>query len=131
MLKRLFVFIFILQVFATSAWGGMDMSQLNQAETAKMQIMHHMMTMNEMDTSAPSTDQTVNVQMHSMTNCNGCDDGATCQNLVCGAIHAITPFIAQSNIVQTATLIANGIVSPLLVSIQYSNSQPETPPPSA
>ena len=47
MLKRLFLVIFILQSFATTAWAGMDMSQFNQAEKSQMQIMHHSMNMNE------------------------------------------------------------------------------------
>ena len=127
MLKCLFVVIFILNTLASSAWAGMNVSQLNQAETAKMQILHDMTDMNAMD-SCTTSDQKTNAQMFCMQNDNNCNN---CQNFVCGAIHVSASFMAEPNSIFTAIRIANGNAIPLHVSIKYSNSQPETPPPSA
>lgn len=136
MLKRLFIIIFILQTFAASAWAGMDMSQLNQAEISKMQMMHNILTSNEIHTAALSPNEHTNDKMHSMAgcdmqNCNLCNEGMGCQNLMCSAAHSTTTFYAQANLTHSAVLITNGVVPLFSISIKYSNSQPETPPPSA
>lgn len=129
MLKRLFLVIFILQSFATSAWAGMDMSQLNQAEKSQMHIMHQMMNMDEMQTMLSSSGSKVASQMHSMMDCSLCDQGTGCLNLMCSSIHAATPFFAQIEMIQSATLIVSNLIPTLTVSVKYTNSQPETPPP--
>lgn len=130
MLKRLFLAIFILQSFATSAWAGMDMSQLNQAEKSQMQIMHQTIGMIEMQTILSSSDSKVGYQMHSMMDCSLCDQETGCFDLMCSSIHAATPFYAQIEMIQSATLMVSSLTPTLSVSVKYSNSQPETPPPS-
>lgn len=136
MLKRLFIIIFTLQTFATSAWAGIDVSQLNQAEMSKMQMMHTILVPYKMDTAASQSGKHESANMHSMAdcdmlNCNLCNEGMGCQNLMCSAAHSTTPFYAQANITHAAIFITNSIVAPLSVPIKHSNSQPETPPPSA
>ncbi len=129
MLKRLFLVIFILQSFATGALAGMDMSKVNQAEKSQMHIMHHVMDINEMQTMLSSSGSKVNSQMQSMMDCSDCDQDTNCHNLMCSSIHAATPFYAQIEMIQPAILMVNGLTPTLTVSVKYSNSQPETPPP--
>jgi hypothetical protein len=130
MLKRLFLVMFILQSFATGAWAGMDMSQLNQAEKSKMQIMHHVMNMDEMPTILSPEATKSGSQMHSMMDCSLCDQETGCQDFMCGSIHAATPFYAQVEMIQPTILMVNSLTPTLSISVKYSNSQPETPPPS-
>ncbi len=129
MLKRLFLVIFILQSFATSAWAGMDMSQFNQAEKSQMQIMHNAMDMSEMQTMLSSKTSNMGSQMHSMMNCSLCDQEMGCSDLMCSSIHTATPFYAQIEMIQPAILMVSSLTPTLTVSVKYSNSQPETPPP--
>jgi len=129
MLKRLFLVIFILQSFATTAWAGMDMSQFNQAEKSQMQIMHHSMNMNEVQTMPFSSESNANSQMHAMMDCNQCDQNSNCHDLMCISIHATTPFYAQIEMILSGILLVGHLTPTLAISVQYSNSQPETPPP--
>lgn len=129
MLKRLFLVIFILQSFATSAWAGMDMSQFNQAEKSQMQIMHNAMDMSEMQTMLSSDATNLGSQMHSMMDCSLCDQEMGCLDLLCSSIHAATPFYAQIEMIQPAILMVSRLTPTLSVSVKYSNIQPETPPP--
>lgn len=129
MLKRLFLVIFIIQSFATGAWAGINMSQFNQAEKTQMQIMHHSMNMDEMKTMFSSDTSDMNSQIHSMMDCSFCDQNIDCSNLSCNSIHATTPFFAQKEITQSVSLIVSYLTPILSVSIKYSNSEPETPPP--
>jgi hypothetical protein len=129
MLKRLFLVIFILQSFATSAWAGMDMSEFNQAEKSQMRIMHNAMDMSEMQTMLSSKTSSMGSQMHSMMDCSLCDQEMGCSDLMCSSIHAATPFFAQIEMIQPATLMVSSLTPTLTVSVKYSNSQPETPPP--
>jgi len=125
MLKRLFLVIFILQSFATSAWAGVDMSQFNQAEKSQMQIMHSAMSMEGMQTMLSSDSSNASHQME----CSACDQETECLNILCSSIHAATPFYAQIAMNQSSPLIVSHLIATLTASVQYSNSQPETPPP--
>jgi hypothetical protein len=127
MLKRLFLVIFILQSFATSALAGMDMSKVNQSEKYQMHMMHHIMNMDEKQTMLSSSGS--NAQMQTMMNCSECDQDSNCHDLMCSSIHAATPFYAQIEMIQPATLMVSSLTPTLTISVKYSNSQPETPPP--
>lgn len=129
MLKRLFLVIFILQSFATSALAGMDMSQVNQAEKSKMQIMHQAMDMNKMQTMLSSSDSKTNSQMHAMMDCSEGGQCSNCYDLMCSSIHAATPFYAEIEMIPSEVLLVGRLTPTLTISVQYSNSQPETPPP--
>lgn len=129
MLKRLFLVIFILQSFATSAWAGMDMYQFNQAEKSQMQIMHSAMDMSEMQTMLSLDAANMGSQMHGMMDCSLCDQETGCLDLLCSSIHAATPFYAQIEMIQPAILMVSCLTPALSVSVKYSNIQPETPPP--
>jgi hypothetical protein len=127
MLKRLFLVIFILHSLTTSALAGMDMSKVNQAEKSQMPIMHHVMVINAMQTMLSSNGS--NAQIQSMMNCSDCDQDSNCHDLIRRSIHAATPFYAQIEMIQPAILMVSNLTPTLTVSIKYSNSQPELPPP--
>lgn len=138
MLKRLFLAIFLLQSFALNAWAGVNMSQANQAEQTQMKIMHQMSNMKPMlraniqsslDNSGDSS--SINTQETAMMDCLDCNQNSGCQDLVCSSIHATTSFYTETEVVQVSTLIISNLVTPLSISILYSYSQPETPPPAA
>jgi hypothetical protein len=127
MLKRLFLVILILQSITTSALTGMDMSKVNQAGKSQMHIMHHVMDINAMQTMLFSSGS--NAQMQTIMNCSECDQDSNCHDLMCSSIHAATPFYAQIEMIQPAILMVSSLTPTLTVSVKYSNSQPELPPP--
>ncbi|PLA74942.1 hypothetical protein CYQ88_03315 [Hydrogenovibrio sp. SC-1] len=127
MLKRLFLVIFILQSFATTAYAGMDMSNLNQADKIKMQFMHQVMDKNNIHSSDGAGQ---NSKIHSMIDCSECDQNSNCHDLMCSSIHATTAFYPQKEMSITEVLVGGFLKPNLTILVQYSNSQPETPPPS-
>ncbi|GKT12066.1 MAG: hypothetical protein ISEC1_P1040 [Thiomicrorhabdus sp.] len=136
MLKRLFLVIFILQSFALNAWAGMNMSQANQAEQTQMKIMHQTLDMGHMQqlkTQSPPSGSDSNIstdtQEIAIMDCLDCNQNMHCQDLFCSSIHATISFYTDTQAVQVSTLTVSNLVTPLSISIQYSNSQPETPPP--
>lgn len=127
MLKRLFLVFFILQSLTTSALAGMDMSTVNQAEKSQMPIMHHVTVINAMQTMLSSYGS--NAQIQTMMNCSECDQDSICHDLIRSSIHAATPFYAQIEMIQPAILMSSSLTPTLTISVKYSNSQPELPPP--
>ncbi len=112
MLKRLFVFIFILQSFALTATAGMTTTNLNPAEKIQMQLMHTQ----------------VNDKQHKMMDCDQCN--GQCQDLLCSSIHVTSNFILSSTQPITQSTLVQIVPNDLNSLVVTQFSQPETPPPS-
>ena len=124
MLKHLLIVIFVLQGFAFNAMASTNMSQFNQAEITKMQIMHQ-----TVDNQANVTHTGCLSEQSQITN-NCCSNGeGSCHNLVCNSIHATNLFdTKQPHIFQSGTQVSDTI-PPFSVSVPVISLPPETPPP--
>ena len=133
MLKQLLIVIFVLQSVAFNALAGTNMSQLNQAEITKMQIMHqaNVNISEESDASvvphsACLTEQT---QDNAVVDYCSCDHEGNCHSLLCNSIHTSSPIDTKSpHTFSTITLTRNTIVTSS-VALPYAYYPPETPPP--
>ncbi len=133
MLKQLLIVIFVLQSVAFNALAGTNMSQLNQAEITKMQIMHQVSlnTTEARNTSdAPhSACLTENTSDNSVVDYCSCDHEGSCHSLLCNSIHTSNPIDTNPpHIFSTVALVhsANTTFSAPLLHAYYP---PEIPPP--
>jgi len=132
MLKQLLIVIFVLQSVAFNALAGTNMSQLNQAEITKMQIMHQAST-EESDVPAPphSACLTEQIQDSSIVDYCSCGHEGSCHSLLCNSIHTSSPIDTKPpHTFSTITLTRNTIVTSS-VALPYAYYPPETPPPLA
>ncbi len=124
MFRRLLIVIFILQSIALNAMASTNMSQFNQAEKIKMQIMHQTLSnsVTSLHTDCPS------IQDSSASHC--CDnEKEPCHNLVCNSIHTAHLFdIKLPSSIQSPILL-NETILPFSVLVPIITLQPETPPP--
>uniref|UniRef100_Q31FA9 Secreted protein n=1 Tax=Hydrogenovibrio crunogenus (strain DSM 25203 / XCL-2) TaxID=317025 RepID=Q31FA9_HYDCU len=137
MFKRFFLIIFISQTLASTAWGGVSMSDFTHVEKTRMQIMHQVMdiTPETMQVNAgkmSSIDSSImpaQINMSGM-DCSNCDD-SQCHNLLCYSIHA-APIYSFNNIPQWQSIPNIQPEYPTLtIAIGDYAIKPETPPPSA
>ena len=131
MLKRLLIAIFVLQSFAFNALASTNMSQLNQAETTKMQIMHQ----NTVDDTSSSISHSHNScltessQTQNMIDYCSCDHDGNCHNLLCNSIHANNPIDSKAPYLFSAPLLVGQPVIDLSSTLSQTYYPPETPPP--
>ncbi|MBD3612324.1 MAG: hypothetical protein HUJ13_07945 [Hydrogenovibrio crunogenus] len=137
MFKRFFLIIFISQTLASTAWGGVSMSDFTHVEKTRMQIMHQMMDINPetMQVNAGKMSSIDSSIMPAQINvsgmdCSNCDD-SQCHNLLCYSIHA-APIYYFNNIPQwqSSPNIQTGYPT-LTIAVRDYAIKPETPPPSA
>lgn len=136
MFKRFFLIIFISQTLASTAWGGVSMSDFTHIEKTKMQIMHQVMNINP-ETMQFNANKTISAVGHSMSadtnvsamGCSNCDD-SQCHNLLCYSIHA-APIYYFNNIPQWQSSPNIQTDYPTLtIAVSDYAVKPETPPPS-
>jgi len=123
MLKRLFVLFFILQSFASMAMANIMTSQLNKAEQTKMQMMHHMMSMEVICMQMSDFQSDMNAQ-----DCACVDND--CTNFMCNSIHSVSNFLSVPTVNLSALTIEISTQKSASVFIPTIYFQPETPPPS-
>ena len=131
MLKRLLIVIFVLQSFAFNALASTNMSQLNQAEIAKMQIMHQVAEkntspMNHVNCSMDASQN--NPPLTTVNYCN-CDHEGNCHSLLCNSIHASNPIDSKAPYLFSVTLFSSNPVITLSSALSHAYYPPETPPP--
>ncbi len=124
MLKQVLIVIFVLQGFAFNAMASTNMSQFNQAEITKMQIMHQ-----TTDTQSESSHSGCLSEQNQIAN-NCCSNAeGSCHNLVCNSIHATSLFDTKSPHTFHSVIQISDAIPPFSISVPIISFQPETPPP--
>lgn len=128
MFKPLLIVIFVLQSIAFNALAGTNMSQLNQAEMTKMQIMHQVAeeSTSPMNHASCSTDAS---QTQSMIDYCSCDHEGSCQSLLCNSIHTSSPIDLKIPHLFSATSLTGRSIITLRTALSHAYYPPETPPP--
>ena len=132
MLKQLLIVIFVLQSVAFNALASTNMSQLNQAEITKMQIMHQASTKESVAPDSPhSACLSEQTQDNLIVDYCSCDHEGNCHSLLCNSIHTSNPIDTKSLHTFSTTSLIRNTVTTFRADLSYAYYPPETPPPLA